>query len=390
MLSELSARKKLLWVLGLALMLMVSVGFTAGQIILHPPSNTTVATSTEPIGAFNLDEMPPTNIVDVAFVQSVIGDPNWVIIDGRDKADYDKGHIPGAVNFGKEIVKTLKHGTDGRVLPPDKAAKLLGEIGVSNDKKVIVYGTKADYHVTIEMLPMYIGVKEFDYLDGGYEAWVAAGKKVDKTPVTPNPATFTPAVKNKNFYVSTEQMAAIVAKKDPNVILLDTRSEKEYSGADVDGLRGGKIPGAIFMPWESVIDKNTGFFFSQQKLAETFKNIPKDKTIVLYCHRGCRTGYVFLALRSMGYKDVRMYEDGFIVWGAQLDKPVDSEHFYNFRGLNSKVRGFEAKDNELEAKNKELEAKLVAAEAKVKAAEDKLKNLEARIKTIEKKLKIKS
>ena len=44
-----------------------------------------------------------------------IGDPNWVILDGRGKGDYDAGHIPGAVNYGKPVVVVLKHPIDGIV-----------------------------------------------------------------------------------------------------------------------------------------------------------------------------------------------------------------------------------------------------------------------------------
>ncbi len=352
--SKTFSKNRIVYILGVALLLIFAGCTTSERSILHPPSASTVATSTEPIGSFNLDELGATNIVDVAFVESKIGNPDWVIIDGREKKDYDKGHIAGAVNYEKSIVKTLKHATDGRVLPPDEAAKLLGEIGVSNNKKIIIYGTKADYHVTIEMLPVYIGAQEWNYLNGGYEAWVKAGKNIEEAPVKLTPVKFTPAVKNKNLYVSTEQMAAIVAEKNPKITLLDVRSVDEYSGKAVDGIRGGRIPGAINIPPDLNLDQE-GKFLSQAKLAALYKDVPKENTVILYCHRGCRTGFAFLALRSLGYKDVRMYEDGFIVWGAQLDKPVENEHFYNFRGTNSAIK-------KLELKVKDLEAKLQATE----------------------------
>lgn len=321
--------------------------------LLHPPSPSTIATSTDAIGAFNIDELGASNIVDANFIESKIGDPNWVIIDGRSKEDYDKGHIPGAVNFGKTIVTTLKHPTDGRVVPPDVAAKLLGSIGISNDKRLIVYGTAKDYHVTIEMYPLYLGVPEWDYLDGGYEGWVKAGKKVDTTPTKLTAATFTPNIKNKNMYVSTEQMAQIVNAKDQKVSLIDNRSKEEYTGTAVDGIRGGHIPRAKLVVQSENQDAN-GFFLSKEKLEELYKDVPKDNTVIVYCHRGCRTGFSFLALRSLGYKDIRVYEDGFIVWGAQLDKPVEEEHYNNFRGTNSTI-------NDLVNRVKALEAQLKTA-----------------------------
>ena len=138
------------------------------------------------------------------------------------------------------------------------------------------------------------------------------------------------------MYVSTEQLAAIVNAKNPKVTLIDNRSPEEYSGEAVDGIRGGHIPGAIPLT-QSKNQDDEGYFLSKEKLSELYKNVPKDNTVIVYCHRGCRTGFSFLALRSLGYKDIRVYEDGFIVWGAQLDKPVENEHFYNFRGLDSTV-----------------------------------------------------
>ncbi|ADG81334.1 sulfurtransferase [Thermincola potens] len=298
----------------------------------HPASNSTVATSTEPLGEFSLDEIGASNIVDVNFVESKIGDPNWVIIDGREKKDYDKGHIPGAVNFPNSIVKTLKDPMDGRVIPGDRMAKLLGEIGVSNDKKVIIYGKAGDYHVLCEMGPLYFGLSEWDYLDSGYEGWVKAGKKVETTPVKPTPATFTAKVVNPNMYVSTYQMAQIVESKDPKYYIIDVRSEEEFNGQGIQGVRAGRIPGAHSYPVNKNLDKDTKALLPLDKLAELYKDVPKDKTVILYCHRGCRTGFAFLALRALGYKDVRVYEDGFVVWNQWLELPVEEEHFLNFRG----------------------------------------------------------
>jgi thiosulfate/3-mercaptopyruvate sulfurtransferase len=322
--------------------------------LFHPPSASTIATSSEAIAPFNVDELGASNIVDVTFIEAKIGDPNWVIIDGRSKEDYDKGHIPGAVNFGKTIVTTLKHPTDGRVIPPETAAELLGSIGVSNDKKLIVYGKAKDYHVTIEMYPLYLGILEWDYLDGGYEAWVKAGKTVETTPTKLTAAMFTPNIKNENIYISTEQLAEIVNNKDPKVTLIDNRSKEEYYGQAVDGIRGGRIPGAKLVVQSENQDAD-GFFLSKEKLEELYKDVPKDNTVIVYCHRGCRTGFSFLALRSLGYKDIRVYEDGFVVWGAQLDKPVDDEHFYNFRGTNSTI-------NDLVNRVKTLEEQLKATQ----------------------------
>ncbi|MHB9099478.1 MAG: rhodanese-like domain-containing protein, partial [Syntrophales bacterium] len=112
------------------------------------------------------------HVCDAEFVAEKAGDANWVILDARSKGEYEAGHIPGAVNYGKPAVVVLKHPVDGRVVSVKVAEKLLGQIGLDNSKGLIIYGTKGDYHVTCEQIPIWLGVRQYYYLDGGYEAWV--------------------------------------------------------------------------------------------------------------------------------------------------------------------------------------------------------------------------
>ena len=143
----------------------------------------------------------------------------------------ESGHIPGAVTYGKPVVTVLKSPVDGRIVSVAKAEKLLGQIGLDNSKGLIIYGKKADYHVAIEQLPVYLGVKEFYYyLDGGYEAWVKEGKPVQKEAVKPVPAVFKAKVANPKFYASTKEVIEFVKKKPANVTFVDTRSLAEFGG----------------------------------------------------------------------------------------------------------------------------------------------------------------
>lgn len=289
------------------------------------------------------------HVCDVDFVAEKAGNPAWVIIDGRSGDDYKAGHIPGAVNYGKTIVTTLKHPVDGRVVSVPEAERLFGQIGLDNNKGLIIYGAKGDYHVAIEQLPIYVGVKEFCFLDGGYEAWVDSGKKVDTAKVDPAPAVFKAKVDKPELYVSTEDMMGIVKTKRPKVTIIDVRSTKEYNAEENTTLRGGRIPGAISIPVDKNINKETGKMLSIEKLREVYKDIPKDHKVILYCHRGCRTAFAYYALENLGYKDVVIYEDGYIVWGARMDTPVENEHYTNMRPivltLESMKKRLEALEN---------------------------------------------
>jgi len=292
-------------------------------------------------------------LCDAEFVADKVGNAKWVILDGRGASDYEKGHIPGAVNFGKAVVTVLKHPVDGRVVSVQEGEKLLAAIGLTNDKGLIVYGKKGDYHVLCEMLPMYLGVKEYLYLDGGYEAWVGAGEKVETGKVSPVPGNFKAKVAKPDLYVSTDEMMRIVKEKPAKVTLIDTRSVQEFNAEENTVLRGGRIPGAINIPVDKNLDSNTGKLLPKRLLAEVYKDVPKDHKVILYCHRGCRTGYGFIALEMLGYKNVSVYEDSYIVWGALPNTPVEHEHYINIR---STVSGLDALRSRIEKLEKELEA----------------------------------
>ncbi len=295
-----------------------------------------------------------SNLVDVDFVASKIGDPNWVILDGRSQWEYDQGHIPGAVTYGKPVVGVLKNPHDGLVKSPEEIAKLLGQIGVSNDKGLIVYGKKADFHVLTEMSPVYVGHDQYYYLDGGFEAWEDADKKIEEKENEPKPATFTVKEVRNDMYISTQELMELVKSNAPNLTLIDVRSADEFNATAVQSLRGGTIPGAIRIPHDSPIDKETGKFKSLKELEAIYGDIPRDNLVVFYCHRGCRTAYTYMALESLGFKNAKNYEDGWIVWGNQLETPIANEHWRNMRGIDKKIGILIEKVFAMEAKLEEM------------------------------------
>ena len=298
------------------------------------------------------------NVCDTTFVASRIGSPDWVILDGRDKEDYDAGHLPGAVSFGKTVVTVLKHPADGRVTPVSRAEELLGKIGVGNDKKLIVYGAAGDYHVTIEQYPIYLGVKDFCYMDGGFEAWTAEQRPVSKDSVQPKPAVFKASIANPGMYVSTAELIPLVQGGAKGLVFVDTRSFKEFNAEENTVIRGGRIPGAINIEVKANLDSKTGKMLPLEQLGQVYSKVPKDKTVVLYCHRGCRTGYAYYALKALGYPDVRVYEDGYVVWGNRFDTPVENEHYFNLRPFASRINALEKANEELEAKVEALSEEL--------------------------------
>lgn len=289
-------------------------------------------------------------LVDSEFVASKIGDPNWVILDGRSAKEYEAGHIPGAVSYGKPVVGVLKHAVDGAVHSPERIAELLGQIGLSNDKGLIIYGEKGDFHVCVEMAPVFVGVEKFYYLDGGFEDWAEGGREVETAIVEPTKAVFNPEKVNHDLFISTDELINVVNNRhlSDKVTIIDARSKEEYNTDVIQTVRGGRIPGAISIPAVMNVDPKTGKFLPKEKLAELYKDIPEDHKIIAYCHRGCRTAFTSIAMDILGRKNFVVYEAGWNTWGSRVDTPIENEHYRYFRGTDKKISNLEKKVEQLE------------------------------------------
>jgi len=283
-----------------------------------------------------------SSIITAADLKARINEPNLLIIDVRKKADYDKGHIPGAINIPGDFwrTKSAKPGegdsqyifrvdnkSDGA---PDVARyeAALTNAGVTRDAKIVVYGDhagKADGSIPA-MILLWLGHPSVSFLDGiGIEEWKKAGGQVVIEPT--RLAKANPPYKAQpieGFIWNLDDVKKNLDNKD--VVFYDTRSTAEYNGTDLRGnKRGGHIPGAVLCNYEEFLDKSKGQTTLspaevQKKLAE--RNITPDKTVVLYCQTATRVSLPALVLKDLGYKNVVIYDASWHEYGNREDTKI--------------------------------------------------------------------
>src|SRR5699024_1421428 len=84
----------------------------------------------------------------------------------------------------------------------------------------------------------------------------------------------------------------------------------------------GHIPGAINYFWGQAVDEN-GLWKDEERLREHFKDLPKDKPIIMSCGSGVSACGNILALRSLGFDNVKLYPGGFSDWISYDDNKVE-------------------------------------------------------------------
>lgn len=172
----------------------------------------------------------------------------------------------------------------------------------------------------------YMGLGERTrFLDGGLEAWKAAGNPVsaDVPVVAPGHLTIGP---EPSRVVSHEWVAEHAT--DPGYALLDARARAFYDGVRDDRGKMGHIPGASSLPWtDLVVDGESEgkpvLLKSTDELRALFRGAGVDDgdVVVAYCHVGQYATMVLLAARVLGH-EVRLYDGSMNEW-ALLDLPVE-------------------------------------------------------------------
>jgi thiosulfate/3-mercaptopyruvate sulfurtransferase len=270
-------------------------------------------------------------LVDVAWLQKHVRDPNLVLLHVGERADYDREHIPGArfitqrdLAAPMEHSATMDHAKQLMLeLPAPAAARAkLESLGISDNSRIIVYfgndWVSPATRVAFTLDWIGLGART-SVLDGGMREWQRRGGAVTAELPTVKPGKLS-AKQTESPTVDYKFVRANL--KTANVAIIDARDRQFYDGA-AEGARPGHIPGAGSLPFTTVTNDSL-LFKSPQELATLFQQAgykPGD-TIVAYCHIGQQATVVVLAARTLGYKVV-LYDGSYTQWEALPELPVE-------------------------------------------------------------------
>ncbi|MGW1840303.1 sulfurtransferase [Streptomyces sp. NPDC002067] len=251
----------------------------------------------------------------------VLLDVRWQLQGPHGRADYEAGHLPGAVFIDLDADLAGPPGDEGRHPLPDLAVltAALRRAGVRSDRPVVTYDAGQGWAAARAWwLLRWAGHRDVRVLDGGLAAWTASGGAVTTEIPRPQESDFTPEPGGLPQLTADE--AAALARRG---VLLDARSAERYRGeaAAVDRV-GGHIPGAVSAPTtENVTDDHT--FRPATALAERFAALGAEPgaEVGVYCGSGVSGAQEVLALSLAGVP-AALYVGSWSGWTADSSRPV--------------------------------------------------------------------
>jgi thiosulfate/3-mercaptopyruvate sulfurtransferase len=251
-----------------------SAGQTSGQQNGQESSNPAATAKTDSLEkGYTMPEL----ITSPASIKS-----DRVILDVRSGPDYRSGHIPKARSlYWKDLQK------DG-ILDLALAKKALGQAGVNESDRLLVYGDSEEGAAFVFWALSYLGHKNVSLLDGGADAARGAGASLTTNAPSPMPSNYTTHIVPW-LLVTPDNLESMFELSD--VRILDARDFFEYG-------KNRMTNKSICLSQDKLYDN------SRIKDAGTLKDLfgrrlDESGTAVVY---GTPQAYsLFYSLRLMGY-----------------------------------------------------------------------------------------
>lgn len=267
----------------------------------------------------------PAMRVSAAWLKEHRKDRNLIILDTRTKAEYEKGHIPGAYHLCFCLFRTGAEATPPYMMQaPQDLAKILSgpRLGLSPNTRVVLYDDGHSGRGIAFLALRMIGHQKISFLDGNLLSWEQSGFNLAKGKAPQAKVTDYP-VKATDLLV--DNHAIIELMGSGQAIVVDVRNAAQHNGhmkrSDITQ-KGGSIPDSLSFPLQTVtnnegkihIDDRLSWLLSSAGISQS-----QDKKIVVTCNTNMLAAELYMILTYLGYDNVRIHDGSWAEWSAEFE-----------------------------------------------------------------------
>lgn len=242
----------------------------------------------------------------------------------RARRGYEDGHIPGARFLVMGILADPASDLPMTLPPAEHFAHAMSEVGVGHADRIVLYD-RSPLHSSARVwwLLSLFGAKSVTLLDGGLEAWVAAGHPVMVGPAgAPDAPGLFVATPDLARVRSLREIRAHVEADDAQIV--DARSPGRFAGAEPEprpGVEPGHIPGALNLPYSKLFEAD-GRWKSPQAIADAFAaaGVDPTKPMVATCGSGITACVLAFGAERVGGL-MPVYDGSWTEWGSDPSTP---------------------------------------------------------------------
>ena len=279
----------------------------------------------------------PDALVTTDWLEAHLGDPAIKVLDASyfvpggtapAKAQYDEGHIPGALFFDIDEVADTTKSKEHTFPTAEIFAAKVGALGIGNDHQVIVYDPLGGACAAARVWFMFhaFGHNKVSVLDGGRTKWDAESRPISKD---------TPEILEQRFQAQAparrlhpkEDIEANIATSAFQV--LDARSKGRFEGSDPEpraGQRSGHIPGSLNLPFLALFNSESKTWKTGDEINSAFASAGVDlsKPLVTSCGSGVTACALAFGAYLVGHKDTAIYDGSWVEWVADENLPLET------------------------------------------------------------------